>query len=82
MPIFNVGFSEGGIVIPPCRSEAPTVEQAVEKAWLNNAATLERADATALGNGMAYRFRRGAGEWQKLAEHPVPELDSNGAQGE
>ena len=73
MTVFNIGFSEGGIEIPSSNIEDNHIEQALEKAWLNNAATLEKAYATVLGNGVAYRYRRCAGKWQQLASHPVPD---------
>lgn len=72
MAVFKIGFSEAGITIPPSNFEAPTIEEALEIAWQKKAATLERADATALGVGIAYRYARRGGQWQQLASHPVP----------
>ncbi len=75
MPVFNIGFSEGSIDIPSCTFEAPTLEEALEKVWLSNAPTLDKATATVLGNGVAYRYLRRAGRWQQLASHPVPAVE-------
>jgi hypothetical protein len=72
MASYLIRFSEGEIVIPPCTVEAPTIEEALNTAWLNNAAMLVDADAEAIGNGKSYRFLRRDGQWLTLATHPNP----------
>jgi hypothetical protein len=73
MAQFHVSFSQTGLIIPPAKVEAATVEEALEAAWRANASTFENASATALGLGHAYRFIRRDGQWVTLASVPIPE---------
>lgn len=73
MAEFHIGFSQTGIIIPPVKVEATTIEEALEYAWKAHAGTLDNATATALGLGHAYRFFRRHGQWVNVATVPIPE---------
>lgn len=72
MAVFKISISEAGIFLPAVKFESPTIEDALETVWQTTAATMERAEATVLGVGIAYRYARRGGQWQQLASHPVP----------
>ena len=74
--VFSVTFSCAGTTNPPVKVEASDILGALDLAQ-KRVPTLERVEVTAIGGGVAYRFRRCGGEWQQLASHPIPELDSS-----